>query len=29
MKKRSSYVTTTDLKCSNGVNHVIDAVVLP
>jgi uncharacterized surface protein with fasciclin (FAS1) repeats len=28
-KGGSAYVTTTDLKCSNGVIHVIDAVVLP
>jgi uncharacterized surface protein with fasciclin (FAS1) repeats len=27
-KGGSAYVTTTDLKCSNGVIHVIDAVVL-
>lgn len=28
-KGGSAYVTTTDLKGSNGVIHVIDAVVLP
>jgi uncharacterized surface protein with fasciclin (FAS1) repeats len=28
-KAGSAYVTTTDLKGSNGVIHVIDAVVLP
>ncbi len=28
-KGGSAYITTTDLKCSNGVIHVIDAVVLP
>src|SRR5436190_7159586 len=28
-KGGSAYVTTTDLKCSNGVIHVVDAVVLP
>jgi uncharacterized surface protein with fasciclin (FAS1) repeats len=28
-KGGSAYVTTTDLKASNGVIHVIDAVVLP
>ena len=28
-KGGSAYVTKTDLKCSNGVIHVVDAVVLP
>ena len=28
-KGGSAYVTTTDLKGSNGVIHVIDGVVLP
>ena len=27
-KGGSAYVTTTDLKCSNGVIHVIDSVVM-
>lgn len=28
-KGRTSYVTTADLKASNGVIHVIDTVILP